>query len=127
MKELSDFSPHDGHIESIVVGVGQVKISFQTWNCAKLVLIFDDVIEIRSIAAMTDIGDFSVIATEIEIEGRTEKDFFSYTFLGTWDNDPVLYITARSMKIYEVGYAPSNDTALFDVGLDYIGDQRLDG
>lgn len=44
-----------------------------------------------------------------------------------WDNDPVLYITARSMKIYEVGYAPSNDTALFDVGLDYIGDQRLDG
>ncbi len=127
MRELSDFPSHDGHIESVVVGVGQVKVSFQTWNCFELVLIFDDVIEVYSIAAMTDIGDFSVIATEVEIETGLEKDFFSYTFLDAWDNNPVLQITAKSMKVYEVGCAPSNDTALFDVGLDYVGEQGLNG
>lgn len=127
MRELSDFSSQDGHIESVVVGVGQVKVSFQTWNCVELVLIFDDVVEIHNIPTMTDIGDFSVIPTEIEIEDRLEKDFFLYTFLGSWDNDPILCITAKSMKIYEVGYAFSNDTALFDVGRDYVGKQRLSG
>lgn len=102
MRELSDFSSHDGHIERVIVDTGQVKVSFQTWNCADLVLIFDDVTEVYSTASMADIGNFSAITTEIEIEDRAEKDFFLYTFLDAWDNTPVLRVTAKSMKIYEV-------------------------
>lgn len=60
MRELADFSSHDGHIESIVIGAEQVKVSFQTWNCMELVLIFDSVIEVFSTATMTDRRPFEL-------------------------------------------------------------------
>lgn len=43
MKELNSFSECDGHIESIVIGYRCVKVSFQMWDCRKLVLIYDEV------------------------------------------------------------------------------------
>ncbi len=126
MRELADFSSHDGHIESIVIGAEQVKVSFQTWNCMEMVLIFDSVLEVFSTATMTDIGDFSVTATEIQTEDGLEGGFFSYTFWESWDNDCILRIVAKSMKIYEVGCAQNDSAALLDVGLDYLGGQCLD-
>lgn len=43
MKELQQFPECDGHIESILIGCRMVKVSFQTWNAKRLVLIYDDV------------------------------------------------------------------------------------
>lgn len=43
MKELKLFSECDGHIESILIGYSNVKVSFQTWDCRKLVLIYNEV------------------------------------------------------------------------------------
>ena len=123
---MAAFSSHDGHIESIVIGAGQVKVSFQTWNCIELVLIFDDVAEVFNTATMTDIGDFSVIKTGIQTEDGLAGGGFSDTFIGSWDNDCILRIVAKSMKIYELGCAQNDSVALFDVGLDYLGGQCLD-
>lgn len=43
MRELKTFPAADGHIESVLIGFRKVKISFQTWDRKKLVLIYDDV------------------------------------------------------------------------------------
>lgn len=115
MREIDTFSPHDGYIESVVIGVGQAKVSFQTWDCRELVLVFDEVAEVWSGAVLTDISDFTVV--------ETENGGFSYTFLDAWDDVPVLRIAAKPLKIYETGQAQREDTALFDVGTDYLGGQ----
>ena len=126
MKEVSTFSPHDGHIESVVIGVEQVKVSFQTWNCLELVLVFNDVVDVKSHYMSTDIDDFSIQEITIETEERTETGFFQYAFLSAWENIPILCISAKSMIIYEVGNAQNNNAALLDVGLDYLGRQCRD-
>lgn len=118
MKELADFSPSDGHIESIVIGVEQVKVSFQTWNCKELVLIFDNVGEVWSRASMMNVDRLDIKEAE---EGK-----FDYSFVDPWDDLLVLRVTARSMRIYEVGQAKEENTALFDVGTEYLGRQTLE-
>lgn len=123
MKEVSTFSPHDGHIESVVIGVEQVKVSFQTWNCLELVLVFDNVVDVKSHCLSTDIDDFFIQEITIETEERMEMSFFQYAFLSVWDKAPILCISAKSMKIYEVGSAQNDNAALLDVGLDYLGRQ----
>lgn len=35
-KNLDSFPSEDGHIESILIGFDQVKVSFQTWDSKKL-------------------------------------------------------------------------------------------
>ncbi len=45
-----------------------------------------------------------------------------YAFLGV-DNDLVLSIHAKSVRIFEVGENADINSALFDVGYEYIGDQ----
>ncbi len=84
MKELKNFPECDGHIESILIGCRIVKVSFQTWDAKKLVLIYTDV-----------------------------------------ENDLVLSIIAKSVKIFEVGENADINNALFDVGYEYIGGQEL--
>ena len=115
MREIDTFSPHDGHIESVVIGIGQAKVSFQTWDCRELVLVFDEAAEVGSRAVLTDISNFTV--------AETEHGGLSYTFLDAWDEVPVLCIAAKSLKIYEAGQAQREDTALFNVGTDYLGGQ----
>lgn len=90
-------------------------MSFQTWDCRELVLVFDEVAEVWSIAVLTDISDFTIV--------ETENGGFSYTFLDAWDNVPVLRIAAKPLKIYETGQAQRKNTALFDVGTDYLRGQ----
>lgn len=99
----------------MVIGVGQAKVSLQTWDCRALVLVFDEAAEVWSSAVLTDISDFTV--------AETENGGFSCTFWDAWDNVPVLRIAAKSLKIYETGQAQREDTALFDVGTDYLGGQ----
>lgn len=48
MKKLDSFPVADGHIESILIGAWQVKISFQTWDSRQLILIYNDVESITS-------------------------------------------------------------------------------
>lgn len=115
MSELTDFSPNDGHIESVVIGVDQVKVSFQTWNCQELVLVFDDVGEVWSNASMMDVDRLDI--------SEVEKGRFSYSFIDPWDDLLILRLTARTMRIYEVGQAKKENAALFDVGMDYLGRQ----
>lgn len=120
-KELTTFPSDDGHIESVLVGVGQVKVSFQTWDCRKLVLIYfseDAVIKVISNFSCNDIGKYHI---ECLNDGQ-----FKYTFYDAWEQMPVLTIIANSIKIYEVGTHADINAALFDVTIDYIGNQIID-
>lgn len=59
LQKLDHFPAEDGHIESILIGVDCMKVSFQTWDARKLVLIFKEVENIcASHAVNEDIGFF---------------------------------------------------------------------
>lgn len=116
MKEQNSFSECDGHIESVLIGCQTVKVSFQTWNAKKIVLIYDDVERVEEQhAVFGDISDY--------IEKRANDGLIKYEF---WDvnDEVVLSILAKSVKIYEVGENADIDSALFHLGCDYIGGQH---
>ncbi len=117
MNKLDSFSAADGHIESILIGAWQVKISFQTWDSRQLVLIFNDVDSVISSEAVY----YDIDTYHIE---QTEKNKYCYTFYSSAELKVILTICAGKMEIYETGKAASDmNSALFDVGYDYIGDQ----
>ena len=118
MKELNSFSECDGHIESIVIGYRRVKVSFQTWDCRKLVLIYDEV---------ESINDQSSVFRNIGLYETTELvgEFAKYTFYDT-DNNLILDILAKSIQIFDIEGMADINNALFDVGYDYIGNQCIE-
>lgn len=121
MKELSSFPSEDGHIESILIGVDTVKVSFQTWDARQLVLLFENVCSVEAHHAVYgDIGAYE----ECTIDGETKQ----YCFYDSWDDGEkvVLKIQAESLRIYQVGNSGAVNSALFDVGYDYIGNQELE-
>ena len=74
MKERQSFPECDGHIESILIGCGVVKVSFQTWDCKKLVLIYRDV---ESVAEKNSVfGDISLYEEKRLDGGLTEYSFW---------------------------------------------------
>lgn len=115
MKECNIFPECDGHIESILIGYDTVKVSFQTWDARKLVLIYQDVESVKEESAV--FGDISTYTISIISDGTKKYEFFDP------DDRLVLAIQAGSMKIFEVGENAQINSALFDVGYDYIGDQ----
>ena len=116
MKELKLFPECDGHIESIVIGCNSVKVSFQTWDCRKLVLIYNEVESVNEKSAVfLDIGLYETT--------QLANGFTKYTFYDAADNNLVLNLIAKSIQIFEVGEKADINSALFDVGYDYIGDQ----
>ena len=72
MKELKNFPECDGHIESVLIGCRIAKVSFQTWNAKKLVIIYNDVESVKEQNSV--FGDIS--------EYRAEKmtDLINMTF-----------------------------------------------
>ncbi len=124
IKKLDSFPAEDGHIESILIGVWDVKVSFQDWRGRKLVLIFKDVEEVHRVNCgeqtilYNDVGGFRV--------NELERDLKEYCFVGSWDEEAFLSLKAKSLEIYEVGVAKDANTALFEMDLDYIGDQSVD-
>lgn len=115
MKELKVFPECDGHIESIVIGCGSAKVSFQTWDCRKLVLIYDEVESINDKSSVfCDIGEYKTIKLE---DGFTKYGFYDV------DGTLILDILAKSIRIFEVGNMADINSALFDVGYDYVGNQ----
>ncbi len=54
---------------------------------------------------------------------KLDNEFKEYCFVGAWDENTFLKIRGKSMEIYEVGVAQNINTALFEVDLNYIGDQ----
>lgn len=116
------FSSADGHIESVLIGVEQVKISFQTWDAKKLVLIFDNVeTVISSHSVYGDIGSFEIISVKDELK--------KYIFYSSWNDEngedkEVLSIEAEKMEIFQVGTEAKINSAVFDVGYEYVGDQE---
>lgn len=115
MKELKNFPECDGHIESIVIGCSSVKVSFQTWDCRKLVLIYNEVESVNEKSSVfLDIGLYET--TQLA-NGFTECSFYDA------DNNLVLNLVAKSIQIFEVGGKADINSALFDVGYEYIGDQ----
>ena len=121
IKKIDSFAPEDGHIESVLVGVQELKVSFQDWRGKQLVILFHDVEEFHGMDSTwqcmfnQDIGEFT--------KRKLDNDFNEYCFVGAWDENTFLKIRGKSMEIYEVGVSKSIETALFEVGLDYIGDQ----
>ena len=122
IEKRDSFPAEDGHIESILIGVDQVKVSFQTWDAGKLVLIFDNVEKvISSHAVYGDIGGFEVISGE---NGMKEYIFYSSWYDKNGENKEVLSIEAEKMNIFQVGTGAEINSAMFDVGYEYIGDQE---
>lgn len=121
IEKKSHFSAEDGHIESILIGADQVKVSFQTWDARKLVLIFEDVERIvSSHAVYGDISRFEVLPG-----GDKGK---RYIFYSTWhagdkEEKEVLAIEAKKLEIFQVGIEAEINAAIFDVGYGYIGGQ----
>lgn len=122
IEKKETFPAEDGHIESILIGVDQVKVSFQTWDCRKLVLIFDNVEMITSShSTYGDIGEFKV--------DYGSNNLKKYIFYSAWydenrDSKEVLLIEAEKMEIFQVGINAEINSAIFDVGYEYIGDQK---
>ena len=116
MEELKNFSACDGHIESIIIGCGTAKVSFQTWDAQKLVIVYDGVESVRESRAV--FGDTAEYRATAGGEGLTRYEFFDT------DGVPVLSITAESAKIYKAGENAGADEALFDAGIDYIRGQK---
>ena len=114
------FPSEDGHIESILIGADTLKLSFQTWNSRQLILIFEDIEEVVSCNAVYgDIGEYR----EVDLgDGRKQ-----YLFYSSWsdETESVLSINAGGLKIYQVGENGGINSALFDVGYDYIGNQDI--
>lgn len=122
INRLDCFPAEDGHIESVLIGVEKVKVSFQTWDTRMLVLIFNDVGAVTSLHSVyEDIGEFEVVSLE---EGLKK-----YTFRSAWSDDSeqtkeVISIVAKEMEIVQVGVGADINSALFDVGYEYIGNQK---
>lgn len=89
---------------------------FLDMECKKIVLIYDDVERVEEQHAV--FGDISAY-----IEKRVNDGLLQYEF---WDvnDEVVLSILAKSVKIYEVGENADIDSALFHLGCDYIGGQH---
>ncbi len=118
MKELKSFSECDGHIESILIGCRIVKVSFQTWSAKKLILIYYDVESVKEEnAVFGDISEYTIT--------KMNHEFIQYAFFDE-DNHLVLGILAKSVRIFEVGENADINSALFDVGYEYIGGQELE-
>lgn len=120
LQKLDHFPAEDGHIESILIGVDCMKVSFQTWDARKLVLIFKEVENIcASHAVNEDIGFFH---TQLLDTGLSRFIFYS-----AWDHDQnqeILSVKAKELNIYQLGANADINSAVFDVGYEYIGDQN---
>lgn len=118
MKELKDFPECDGHIESILIGCRMVKVSFQTWNAKKMVLIYFDVESVQERnSVFGDISEYTIT--------KINDEFIQYAFFDG-DGDLVLSIFAKSVRVFEVGGNADINSALFDVGYEYIGGQNME-
>lgn len=118
IKELKCFPECDGHIESILIGCRMAKVSFQTWDTRELVLIYDDVDSVKEQnSVFGDISEYTI--------SKGEDGVFQYSFTDINDN-VVLDIHARSVRIFEVGEGSDINCALFNVGYEYIGRQHLE-
>lgn len=121
VRKLDSFPAEDGHIESVLVGVQEVKVSFQDWRGRKLVILFRDVEEFHGFDSSEqcilnqDIGEF--------ITCKMDNEFNEYRFVGAWDDNTFLKIKGKKMEIYEVGIAKHVDTALFELDFNFIGNQ----
>lgn len=122
IKKPDFFPAEDGHIESVLIGVQIMKVSFQDWKGRRLVIIFQDMLgfqgydsEEQSILYQ-DIGEFSVKELGNELK--------EYRFIGAWDDKAFLSIKAKSIEIYEVGAITDWNAALFEIDLEYIGGSR---
>lgn len=122
IEKKESFPAEDGHIESILIGAEQTKVSFQTWDSRKLVFIFGNVeMIVSSHSVYDDIGRFEIIS------GR--NNFKKYIFYSAWHDEKnedkkVLTIEAEKMEIFQVGIDAEINSAVFDVGYEYIGDQK---
>ena len=113
MKELDLFSECDGHIESVLIGCETVKVSFQTWDAKKLVLIYHEVEEVKeSHCVLGDISDY--------VEQNRQDGLMEYTF---WDvnDEAVLKILAKTVHIYQVDDNMDSTSTLHYIQCDDIG------
>lgn len=116
------FPAEDGHIESILIGVDQAKVSFQTWDSRKLVLIFNNIgSTMSSHSVYGDISRFEVISID---NGYKRFVFYSAWYDENNEDKQALSIEAESLEIFQVGAGAEINSALFDVGYEYIGDQE---
>lgn len=118
MQVRETFPAEDGHIESILIGCDDTKVSFQTWNMKAMIIIFRNCeMVVSSHSIYGDIGGF--------YSHEYKEGLYIYSFHDAATDEKVLEIIAASIEIYEVGTAIDVNAALFDVGYNYIGNQHI--
>ncbi|MDE6627180.1 MAG: hypothetical protein K2K56_12525 [Lachnospiraceae bacterium] len=122
LEKKESFPAADGHIESILIGVDQVKISFQTWDSKKLVFIFDNVE--RVISSHSVYGDISEFQESYSGNGLKKYIFYSAWYDENGEDKEVLSIEAEKMEIFQVGIGAEINSAVFNVGYEYVGNQK---
>ena len=122
LEKKDSFPAADGHIESILIGVDQVKISFQTWDSKKLVFIFDNVE--RVISSHSVYGDISEFQESYSGNGLKKYIFYSSWYDENGEDKEVLSIEAEKMEIFQVGISAEINSAVFNVGYEYVGNQK---
>ena len=122
IEKKDSFPAEDGHIESILIGVDQVKISFQTWDSKKLVFIFDNVE--RVISSHSVYGDISEFQESYSGNGLKKYIFYSSWYDENGEDKEVLSIEAEKMEIFQVGISAEINSAVFNVGYEYVGNQK---
>ena len=91
-------------------------------GCKKLVLIFDNVERvISSHSVYGDIGGFQV---DSDGNGLRKYIFYSAWYEESGVDKEVLSIEAEKMEIFHAGTGAEINSALFDVGYEYVGSQR---
>lgn len=116
-KRIKNFPESDGHIKSILIGLRVAKVSFQTRDSPKLVLIYNDVESVEEQNfVFGDIAQYT--------ETKMENGFIKYSFEDSYGY-VVLNIFTQSIRIFKVGNNADINCALFDVEFDYIGNQNF--
>lgn len=110
------FPVEDGHIESLIIGVSQVKVSFHTWHGQALVLLYENVKEIQ---ARQCVGPDMGRCTEMSLPDGLRL----YRFESAWGGGAFLDILAGSCIVYETGSAGDFNNVLYKIGFDYLGGQ----
>lgn len=124
MIERESFPAEDGHIESILIGFDQIKVSFQTWDARQMVLLFEGAEKIMS--------SNSVYCDIVQFQAeKQDNNLLKYIFCDACDDNNgkqrvCLTIEAKGLKIYEAGRSKDINSALFDVGKDFMGNQSHD-
>lgn len=116
-RKINTLNASDGHIESILIGYGQVKICFQTWDRRRVIIIYNGVTDVEDRQSVN--RDVSFYSSHNYTETLIE---FRYV---DGDNENMLRIVAESVEMLKLDERGDINDALYNIDYMYIGGQQI--